>query len=51
VLGDPKDLFGGLVHGESGATHAERGGEPQANRRRTGQPRHRQPRANEETLA
>src|SRR5450631_2186951 len=26
VLGDPKDLFGGLVHGESGATHAERGG-------------------------
>jgi len=38
VLGDPKDLFGGLMRGERCAT--------QANRRGTGQPR-----ANEETLA
>ncbi len=43
VLGDPKDLFGGLVHSEPGAA--------QVNRRRTGQARYRQPRASEETLA
>jgi ornithine cyclodeaminase len=57
ALGDPKDLFGGLVHRESGATHAApsteraRAGGRQVNRRRTGQPRHSQPLANQETLA
>src|ERR1022692_1211598 len=57
ALGDPKDLFGGLVNRESGATHAAHSAERaradgrQVNRRRTGQPRHSQPLANEETLA
>jgi ornithine cyclodeaminase len=48
ALGDPKDLFGGLMLGELRATHGgEPGaGEPQANRRRTGQLR-----ATEEILA
>jgi ornithine cyclodeaminase len=53
VLGVPKDLFGGLVRGDLRAIHGgePRAGEPQVNRRRTGQPRHRQLRTNEETLA
>jgi ornithine cyclodeaminase len=56
ALGDPKDLFGGLVHGESGAKQAAHSGEPRAdapraNRRRTAQPRHSQALARKETLA
>ncbi|MGC1388440.1 MAG: ornithine cyclodeaminase [Steroidobacteraceae bacterium] len=55
TLGDPKDLFGGLVNGEPLAAPAARVGKPRAgeshaNRRRSGHPRHSQPRASEETL-
>ena len=46
VLGDPKDLFGGLVRG---AGEQPRAGESQVNRRRTGQLRQRPLRANAET--
>jgi ornithine cyclodeaminase len=53
ALGDPKDLFGGLVLGELRATHGSEpgAGERQANRRRTGQPRHLQARATEQQRA
>ena len=48
VLGDPKDLFGGLVRGGG---EQPRAGEPQVNRRRTRLPRHPGPRANMRTLS
>lgn len=53
ALGDPKDLFGGLVRGEPRAVHAgePRSGETPVNRRRAGQPRHLVPRAGVKTLA